>query len=85
MFREIADSLDADPDGRHTRELIAKWKALADAEFAGDPDAKAALSESLANRSEWPAGYQRWLASLYDTTAEKWAKVIDAVLDHGSG
>lgn len=86
LFREIAESLDADPDGRHTRELIAKWRALADAEVAGDADASAALSKSLANRSEWPAGYQRYLASLYDTTSEKWAKVIDAVLaEHTSG
>ena len=86
LFREIAESLDADPDGRHTRELIAKWRALADAEVSGDADASAALSKSLANRSEWPAGYQRYLASLYDTTSEKWAKVIDAVLaEHTSG
>jgi hypothetical protein len=85
LFREIAESLDADPDGRHTRELIAKWKALADAEFAGAADAGAALSKSLANRTEWPAGYQRYLASLYDTTVEKWSRVIDAVLaNHAS-
>lgn len=82
LFREIAASLDADPDGRHTHELIAKWKALADAEFAGDTEAKSAMSKSLANRSEWPAGYQRYLASLYDTTVEKWLKVVDAVLAH---
>src|SRR5262249_32640338 len=79
LFREIAESLDADPEGSHTRELIAKWRALRDDELAVDADAKAALSKSMAHRREWPAGYQRWLASLYDTTAEKWAKVMDAV------
>jgi DNA-binding transcriptional MerR regulator len=80
LFREIAASLDADPTGPQTRELIGKWRALADVELAGDAEAKATLSKSLANRSEWPAGYQRYLASLYDTTVDTWAKVIDAVL-----
>src|SRR5262245_3476498 len=63
LFREIAASLDVDPDGPQTHELIAKWRALADAEFAGDIEQKQALTRSLANRREWPAGYQRYLAS----------------------
>jgi DNA-binding transcriptional MerR regulator len=80
LFREIAASLDADPDGPRTRDLIQKWKALADAETSGDAEARAALTRTMANRSEWPAGYQRYLASLYDTTVETWTKVFDAVL-----
>jgi len=34
----------------------------------------------MANRAQWPDGYRRYLASLYDTTVETWAKVVDAVL-----
>jgi DNA-binding transcriptional MerR regulator len=80
LFREIAASLDADPDGAHTRSLIQKWKALANAEIDGDAEARADLTRSMANRAGWPAGYQRYLASLYDTTVETWTKVFDAVL-----
>jgi hypothetical protein len=80
LFREIAASLDSDPDGEHTRELIAKWRALANAETGGDAETKAALARAITNRTEWPAGYRRYLASLYDSTPEVWARVVDAVL-----
>jgi hypothetical protein len=80
LFREIAASLDVDPDSEHTRDLIQKWRALRDAETGGDTEVRAALTRSMANRAEWPAGYRRYLASLYDTTVETWAKVFDAVL-----
>ena len=31
------------------------------------------------NHREWPAGYQRFVASLFDTTVETWTKVADVL------
>ena len=80
VFREIAASLDADPD--RTRELIEKWRAIVDFETGGDTEMKAALSRALIDHRKWPAGYQRYVASLYDTDVETWTKVANLLASH---
>jgi DNA-binding transcriptional MerR regulator len=77
LFRDIAASLDSDPE--RTRALIAKWQALVDFETGGDGEAKAALSKSWINHLKWPAGYQRYVASLYDTNVETWTRVANVL------
>jgi MerR family transcriptional regulator, thiopeptide resistance regulator len=77
LFRDIAASLDSDPE--RTRELIGQWRALVDFESGGDPDTKAALSKSFVNHRKWPAGFQRYIASLYDTTVETWTRVANVL------
>jgi DNA-binding transcriptional MerR regulator len=75
LFRDIAASLDADAE--RTRELIAKWKALVEFETGGNAESKALLSKAWMNHREWPLGYQRYIASLYDTTVETWTRVAN--------
>jgi len=82
LFREIAAALETDP-GR-TSELIAKWRAIVDFETGGDTETKAALSRALINHRNWPAGYQRYVASLYDTTVETWMKVANLLASQAS-
>jgi DNA-binding transcriptional MerR regulator len=77
LFHDIAASLDSDPE--RARELIARWRALVDDETGGDKETKAALSKSLADHRKWPSGYQRYIASLYDTTVETWTKVASVL------
>ena len=84
LFREIAASLDTGSGRGRTRELIAKWQALVDDETGGDAEAKALIAKAVTNRRAWPPGYQRYIASLYDTTVEEWTRVADA-LAHARG
>ena len=77
LFRAIASSLET--DGRRTRELVEQWRALVDEEFGGDAQAKSAASKVWVNYRGWPAGYQRYVASLYDASVETWTKVADAL------
>jgi MerR family transcriptional regulator, thiopeptide resistance regulator len=83
LFREIAASLDSDAE--RMRELLAKWRALVDFETGGHPEAKALLSKSLMNHKEWPLGYQRYIASLYDTNVETWTRVANVLLSQATG
>lgn len=82
LFREIAASLDSNPDARNTGPLIARCRALVDDETGGDAETTAALSQSWANREKWPAGFQRYIASLYDVTVETWTKVAEVLANH---
>ena len=77
LFRDIASSLDR--DGRLTRALVEKWRALVDEEFGGDPQARAKVLQAWQNYRAWPAGYQRYVASLYDASVETWTRVADAL------
>jgi len=77
LFRDLASSLDT--DGRRTRELVQKWRALVDEEFGGDVQAKTAASKAWVNYRAWPAGYQRYVASLYDASVETWTRVADVL------
>jgi DNA-binding transcriptional MerR regulator len=82
LFREIAAAVDTDPE--RTGELIAKWRALIDFETGGDAETKATLSRALIDHRNWPAGYQRYVASLYDTTVETWMKVANLLASQAS-
>jgi hypothetical protein len=83
LFRAIAESLDSDPSGHHTQQLIAKWRALFDHEVGDDEEAKTRLLKTWANRERWPAGLQRYLASLYDVPVETWTRVVDVLARQG--
>lgn len=77
LFRDLAASLDSDPE--RTRELIGKWRALVEFETGGDAETRAALLKAWVDHRKWPAGYQRYIASLYDTTVETWTKVANVL------
>jgi DNA-binding transcriptional MerR regulator len=79
LFRAIAASLDADPDDRRTRQLVAQWRAIVEDEAGGDEAVKAGMSRAWTTRHQWPAGFQRYIASLYDVSVETWTKVADVL------
>jgi MerR family transcriptional regulator, thiopeptide resistance regulator len=83
LFRAIAESLDSDPSGDHTQQLIAEWRALRDQEVGDDAATNTGLLKTLANPDEWPAGFRRYVASLYDMPVETWTKVADALVRRG--
>jgi MerR family transcriptional regulator, thiopeptide resistance regulator len=85
LFRAIAASLDADADGGRTRHLVAQWRALVDDETGGDEAMKASMSRAWTKRRQWPAGFQRYLASLYDVPVETWTKVADVLANAAAG
>ena len=83
LFRAIAESLDTDPGGHHTQQLIAQWRALLDQEVGDDEAMRARLLKAWANRKTLPAGFQRYVASLYDVPVETWARVADVLTRRG--
>jgi hypothetical protein len=43
------------------------------------------MQRAWMNRSAWPAGFRRYVASLYDATPERWERVagfIDRAREH---
>jgi MerR family transcriptional regulator, thiopeptide resistance regulator len=76
-FREIAGALDRDPSGGAARSLLPQWAALVDRESGGDAGTRAALLQAWANRSHWPEGMRRYVASLYEMEPDAWEKVAE--------
>jgi hypothetical protein len=59
LFRDIEAALDEDPAGEKGRALARRWMAQLDEASAGDPEVKAGLLNSWADRQNWSA-ILRW-------------------------
>jgi hypothetical protein len=79
LFDEWVSLLDRDPGSDQAQELLARWQTLFDVESGGDEAIKADYAGLVQRRQSWPAGMRRYIASLYDTDADTWSKVIDVI------
>ena len=79
LFDEWVSLLDGDPGSHEAQELLARWQALLDVETNGDEAIKADSAGFVQRRQSWPAGMRRYIASLYDTDADTWSKVVDFI------
>ncbi|HEY7448838.1 MAG TPA: MerR family transcriptional regulator [Vicinamibacterales bacterium] len=75
LFHKINASLEEDPSGSRARPLVAQWNDMLDREVGGDAETKAERRNALANRTNWPAGFRQYMASLYNTDWNSWEHV----------
>ncbi len=92
LFRDCTMILDADPSSRDAQAIVARWRALLEAETGGDEEIKRDMSEAFSRRRQWPAGMRRYMASLYELDVETWQRVTDFIehaatidRDHATG
>jgi len=79
LFRECASILNSEPTSREAQSVVAKWRALVDAETLGDEELKRDALDAFSRRHEWPAGMRRYIASLYELDVETWQRVTDFI------
>jgi DNA-binding transcriptional MerR regulator len=79
LFRACTVILDSDPSSREAQALVARWRALLDAETGGDEEIKRDMTEAFARRRNWPAGMRRYMASLYELDVDTWERVTDFI------
>lgn len=79
LFDEWAALLESDPGSQHAQKLLTRWQALLDDESNGDDEIKAHTAAFVRRRHSWPPGMQRYVASLYDSDADRWSRVIDFI------
>ena len=79
MFRDGASILDSEPTSPEAQSLIARWRALVEAETLGDEELKRDALDALSRRREWPDGMRRYIASLYELDVDTWQRVTDFI------
>jgi len=79
LFHEIRHALDRDPSGASAQRLVARWRALVEAEADGNPDTIARMRKIAATRAQWPDGARQYVASLYDADVETWERVMTCI------
>jgi DNA-binding transcriptional MerR regulator len=79
LFRDSSAILDADPSSQEARAIVARWRALLEAETGGDEEIKRDMAEALSRRRHWPAGMRRYMASLYELDLDTWQRVTDFI------
>jgi len=79
LFRDGATILGSEPTSPEARSLVARWRALVDAETLGDEELKRDALDALSRRREWPDGMRRYIASLYELDVETWQRVTDFI------
>lgn len=79
LFREWHAVVDEDPSGPRAQALVARSRALLEAETEGDEEIKTDIQSVFRRRRHWPVGMKRYMASLYETDAETWDRVTDFI------
>jgi DNA-binding transcriptional MerR regulator len=79
LFRDCASLLESDPSSREAQSLVARWRALVDAETLGDEELKRDALDAFARRRQWPNGMRRYIASLYELDVDTWQRVTDFI------
>jgi len=79
LFDEWATLLESDPRSQRAQELLTRWQSLLDVETNGDEEIKAHTVAFVRRRQSWPAGMQRYMASLYDSDVDRWSRVNEFI------
>jgi DNA-binding transcriptional MerR regulator len=85
LFREIESFLDENPAGEKAREIAARWMAHLDAASGGDPEVKAGLLKTWADRPNWTATLRWREEGLCMVTGERFdnaANFLDEAVAH---
>jgi MerR family transcriptional regulator, thiopeptide resistance regulator len=79
LFREWSTILGSDPSSPEVQALVARWRALMDAQTGGDEEIKRDMLAAFSRRRQWPSGMRRYIASLYDVDVDTWQRVTDFI------
>jgi hypothetical protein len=79
LFRDWSAILGADPSSPAACALVARSRALLDAETGGDEEIKRDMIDAFSRRRHWPEGMKRYLASLYEMDLDTWQRVTDLI------
>ena len=79
LFRDWLAVLDTDPKGPAAQRLVARWRALLDAETGGDKQTNEEMLRAFYGRRQWPDGMTRYIALLYETDAATFRRVSDFI------
>ncbi|HEV3333149.1 MAG TPA: MerR family transcriptional regulator [Bryobacteraceae bacterium] len=77
FFRDVESSLEEDPAGEKGRSLAMRWIRQLDEASAGDPDVKAGLMKSWADRRNWSATVRWREEGISMMTTERFEKAAD--------
>ncbi len=79
LFADIAATEPLDPASDDGRRFVQRWRALVDAECAGDEEARAEMMAGFARRHRWPSGLRQTIAETYDMNVDTWTRVTDFI------
>jgi DNA-binding transcriptional MerR regulator len=79
LYRDCSTILGSHPSSPEAQTLVARWRALIDAETCGDEELKRDMLDSFSRRRQWPNGMTRYIASLYELDVETWQRVSDFI------
>jgi DNA-binding transcriptional MerR regulator len=79
LFRDCTAILDSDPSSREAQVVVARWRALLEAETGGDEEIKRDMLEAFSRRRHWPSGMRCYVASLYELDVDTWERVTDFI------
>lgn len=77
LFRDIEAALGEDPAGENAQVLARRWMAQWEDASSGDPEIKAGLMKSWADRRNWPATLRWQTEGIVMMTAERFDKAAD--------
>jgi TipAS antibiotic-recognition domain len=84
LFRDVESYLGEDPASEKTQILAVRWTAHMDTASDGNPEVKAGLSKTWADRQNWTATVRYLEETLSMMTGERFDKVaafVDKVMD----
>jgi hypothetical protein len=79
LFRDWSAILGSDPLSEEARALVARWRALLEAETGGDEEITRDMLDAFSRRRQWPDGMKRYVASLYEVDVDTWRRVTDFI------
>jgi MerR family transcriptional regulator, thiopeptide resistance regulator len=79
LFRDWSTILGSDPLSQEARALVARWRALLEAETGGDEEMTRDVLDAFSRRRQWPDGMKRYVASLYEVDVDTWQRVTDFI------
>ena len=77
FYRDCAAAVAEDPAGDLAQRLVARWKALLDAECGHDAETVNLQIRAWRNRRQWPPAMLRYMASWHAMDADTWQRAAD--------
>ena len=77
LYRDCAAAAASDPASDLAQQLVARWKAIVDAECGGDDEAAREQIQMWRSRRRFTPGMQRYIASCYAMDLDSWQRAAD--------
>ena len=77
LYRECAAAVSEDPASVKAQRLVARWRAILDAECGGDADTIDQQIAAWRRRNSWTPAMRRYTASCYALDTDSWRHAAD--------